>query len=64
MQATDSSHGVYRLVVEPHVEIAIWAIIIALGCVLVMVIDEMVRRHKAPAASHREAWWKKPKRRR
>jgi hypothetical protein len=64
MQSTDYSHGAYRLVVEPHVEIAIWAIIIALGCILVVVIDEMVKRRNAPPTSQRESWWKKPKRRR
>ena len=64
MQSIDHSSSLYRLVVEPHVEIAIWAIILALGCVLVMVIDEMLKRRRTPAASQREPWWKKPKGRR
>jgi hypothetical protein len=62
MQSIDHSGNVYRLVVEPHVEIAIWAIILALGCALVMVVGEIVKRRNAPAAAQREHWWKKPKR--
>lgn len=55
MQAVGQSHDVYRLVVEPHIADAIWAILIAIACALVMLIDEMLKRRNAaqPSPRHR-----------
>lgn len=61
MRSFEDAHSAYRLVIEPHVDLAIWAIILALGCVLVMVIDEMLKTRSA-ASGRDEA--KKSRRRR
>jgi len=63
MRSFEAAHNAYRLVIEPHVDIAIWAIIVAIGCVLVMVIDEMLKTRNAAAAGNR-AQTKKSRRRR
>jgi NADH:ubiquinone oxidoreductase subunit 3 (subunit A) len=49
MRSTDYSDSAYRLVIEPHIAVAIWAIITALACVLVMIIAEMIKAHHAAA---------------
>jgi NADH:ubiquinone oxidoreductase subunit 3 (subunit A) len=36
-------------VIDPHVATAIWAIVLAVACALVMIIAEMVKRRNAPA---------------
>jgi hypothetical protein len=42
-------HSAYTLVIDPHVATAIWAIVLAVACALVMIIAEMVKRRNAPA---------------
>lgn len=64
MSAIGYAHSAYRLVVEPHVETAIWTIIAALACVLVMIIDEMIKSRNATTAPGNRTRSKKPGRRR
>jgi hypothetical protein len=49
VRSIDYSESAYRLVIEPHVANAIWAIITALACVLVMIVAEMIKTHHASA---------------
>lgn len=60
METINAAHSAHALVINPHVATAIWAIILALVCALVMIIAELVkqqrnettevkrRRHKTP----------------
>lgn len=64
MRSIDYAHSAYRLVIEPHVEAAIWAIIAALVCILVMIIDEMIKARDAAAAPDHRDRPKKSRRRR
>jgi NADH:ubiquinone oxidoreductase subunit 3 (subunit A) len=52
MRSTDYSDSAYRLVIEPHVAVAIWAVIAALACVLVMIVAEMIKNHAAATRDH------------
>jgi hypothetical protein len=63
MNTVGYSHGASMLVIDPHVQMAIWAIVAALACVLGMIIGGMVRSHNAAAAAQRNRP-KKPDRRR
>ncbi len=45
----NAGHSAYTLVIDPHVATAIWAIVLAVACALVMIIAEMVKRRNAPA---------------
>ena len=38
------AHDAYMLVIEPHVQIAIWALMAAIGVVLVMVIVDLIAK--------------------
>jgi len=40
------SHSAYVLVFDPQVETAVWAILLAVGCALVLVVSEMVKNRK------------------
>jgi hypothetical protein len=40
------SHSAYVLVFDPQVETAVWAILLAVGCALVLVLSEMVKNRK------------------
>lgn len=40
------THGAYVLVFDPQVETAVWAILAAVGCALVLVLSEMVKNRK------------------
>lgn len=40
------SHGAYILVFDPRVETAVWSILAAVGCALVLVLSEMVKNRK------------------
>ena len=44
-----AAHGAYAVVISPHVATAIWAIILAVACALVLVIAEMVKQRNDPA---------------
>jgi hypothetical protein len=59
------THDAYMLVVEPHVQIAIWALVAAIAVVLVMVIADMAMKLRAEAAptpkpAHKKIPPKKP----
>jgi hypothetical protein len=50
----NAGRGAYTLVVDPHVATAIWAIVLAVACALVMIIAEKVKQRNAPTeAKHR-----------
>jgi hypothetical protein len=55
MDAAGAAHGVYSFAVEPHVATAVWAIVLAIACALVIVIAEMVKaRNPAPVSKKRD----------
>ncbi|HVA12718.1 MAG TPA: hypothetical protein VNF99_05685 [Stellaceae bacterium] len=60
MDAIGSAHGASALVVDPHVAIAIWAIILAVACALVLFIAEMVKARNASAVPGKRNDPKKP----
>jgi hypothetical protein len=64
MSSIEYSQSAYTFVVGPHIETAIWAIIAALACVLVVIVGEMVKKHKAEAGPTPGNRPKKPNRRR
>lgn len=41
------------LVIDPHVATAVWAIVLAVACALVIIIAEMVKQRNAPAEAKR-----------
>jgi hypothetical protein len=50
----NAAHGAYTLVIDPHVATAMWAIVLAVACAVVMIVAEMVKRRNAPGeAKHR-----------
>lgn len=60
METISSAHSAHSLVINPHVATAIWAIVLAVACALVLIIAEMVKnrsedeakrkRHKPPSS--------------
>jgi hypothetical protein len=54
----DATHG--ALVIDPHVATAVWAIVLAVACALVVIIAEMVKQRNAPAEAKRRG--KNPRR--
>ncbi len=53
METISAAHGAHTLVVDPHVAIAVWAIVLAVACALVMIIAEMVKQRNTPAEAKR-----------
>ena len=55
MPAVNAAHDTSALVIPPHVATAIWAIVLAIACALVMIIAEMVkqRNREEPADAKR-----------
>ncbi len=47
MDTINAAHGAHALVIEPHVATAIWAIVLALACALVVIVAEMVKQRSA-----------------
>ena len=45
----NAAHGAHTLVISPHVATAIWAIVLAVACALVLVIAEMVKQRNEAA---------------
>ena len=37
------SHGAYVLAFDPRIETAMWAILLAVGCALIVVLTDMVK---------------------
>jgi hypothetical protein len=44
METINAAHGAHALVIDPHVTTAIWAIVLAVACALVVIIAEMVKQ--------------------
>jgi hypothetical protein len=44
MESINAGHGAHALVIDPHVATAIWAIVLAVACALVLIIAEMVKQ--------------------
>jgi hypothetical protein len=53
METINAAHGAHTLVVDPHVATAIWAIVLAVACALVLIIAEMVKQRNGPAEAKR-----------
>jgi uncharacterized membrane protein len=49
METVNAAHGAHTLVINPHVATAIWAIVLAVVCALVVVIAEMVKQRNEAA---------------
>jgi hypothetical protein len=49
METINAAHGAHTLVVDPHVATAVWAIVLAVACALVLIIAEMVKQRNANA---------------
>jgi hypothetical protein len=49
METINAAHSVHALVINPHVATAIWAILLAIACALVMIIAEMVKQRNQSA---------------
>jgi hypothetical protein len=49
MQTINAAHGAHALVIDPHVATAIWAIVLAVSCALVVIIAEMVKQRNETA---------------
>ena len=45
----NAAHGAQTLVLNPHVATAIWAIVLAVVCALVVIIAEMVKQRSDSA---------------
>jgi hypothetical protein len=49
METINAAHGAHTLVINPHVATAIWAIVLAVACALVVIIAEMVKQRSDSA---------------
>ena len=47
------AHGLHTLVINPHVATAIWAIVLALACVIVVIVADMVKQRNEQDAKRR-----------
>ncbi|HEX3974390.1 MAG TPA: hypothetical protein VHX19_23860 [Stellaceae bacterium] len=52
MDAINASHN--ALAIDPHVATAVWAIVLAMVCALVIIIAEMVKQRNTPAEAKRQ----------
>lgn len=52
-ETINAAHSAHTLVIDPHVATAIWAIVLAVACALVLIIAEMVKQRNAPAEAKR-----------
>ena len=48
METINAAHNAHTLVINPHVATAIWAIVLAVACALVLIIAEMVKQRNDP----------------
>ena len=48
-----AAHSATTLVIDPHVATAIWAIVLAIACAVVMVVAEMVKKQRNAVATER-----------
>lgn len=49
METVSVAHNAHALVINPHVATAVWAIVLAIACALVMIIAEMVKQRNQSA---------------
>ena len=49
VETINAAHGAHALVIDPHVATAIWAIVLAIACALVVIIAEMVKQRNDAA---------------
>lgn len=53
IETINSAHNAHALVINPHVATAIWAIVLALACAVVVIIAEMVKQRNEQDAKRR-----------
>lgn len=53
MDTVNAAHSAHTLVINPHVATAIWAIVLAVACAVVLVIAEMVKQRNEQDAKRR-----------
>ena len=53
MDTINPAHSAGALVINPHVATAIWAIVLALACAVVVIIAEMVKQRSEQDAKRR-----------
>jgi uncharacterized membrane protein len=53
METINPAHSAHTLVINPHVATAIWAIVLALACAVVVIIAEMVKQRSEHDAKQR-----------
>ena len=49
----NAGQGAHSLVISPHVATAIWAIVLAIACALVVIIAEMVKKRNETEVKRR-----------
>jgi len=59
--AIGSAQGAAQLILDPHVQTAIWAVALAIACALVMIVAEMVKQHDTDSAPGKRDDRKKPR---
>jgi uncharacterized membrane protein len=53
MDTINAAHGAQSLVISPHVATAIWAIVLAIACALVVIIAEKVKQRNEAEVKRR-----------
>jgi hypothetical protein len=53
METINAAHGAHTFVIDPHVATAIWAIVLAVACAVVLIIAEMVKQRTESAEAKR-----------
>jgi succinyl-CoA synthetase alpha subunit len=53
IETINAAHGAHALVISPHVTTAIWAIVLAIACALVVIIAEMVKQRNEAEVKRR-----------
>jgi hypothetical protein len=53
INTVNAAHGAHALVISPHVATAIWAIVLAIVCALVVIIAEMVKQRNEAEVKRR-----------
>jgi hypothetical protein len=49
----NAAHGAHSLAISPHVATAIWAIVLAIACALVVIIADMVKQRNEAEVKRR-----------
>jgi hypothetical protein len=53
INTVNAAQGAHALVISPHVATAIWAIVLAIVCALVVIIAEMVKQRNEAEVKRR-----------